>query len=406
MLFRVTLTFAAVVPKHKSYKNYKIYEVEGDKEDLVKFLKDLVELYEIPLYDLKEKTAEILIAPELESEFNYLIDEANLKNNIIVDDFSKLIESEEVSFRGSRPFSWTSYFDVDDIYAYLRNTSAAHPDCTEVIEGGQSYENRKILGLRINTQKDRHDKPVIFIESGIHAREWITPATTTYFINELLTSEDPQVAAMRDQFDWRIFPTVNPDGYHYSFTWDRMWRKTRSQSSNGCQGTDANRNWDHHWMTHSSSSDPCDYQVYAGSKPFSEIETRTLAEYISSIENLRGYIAFHSYAQTLLLPYSDSVDHVDNYDDLVQIGKTSLEYGRAVNGKQYDGPGTAAEILYKASGGSMDWVRSSLGTPLVYTYELRGVYFHWPASRIHEQGDEVTQMMLGLVTEANNLGYF
>lgn len=64
------------------------------------------------------------------------------------------------------------------------------------------------------------------------------------------------------------------------------------------------------------------------------------------------------------------------------------------------------KCLDKASGGSMDWVRNSLGTPLVFTYELRGVYFHWPASRIPEQGDEVTQMMLGLVTGAKDLGYF
>lgn len=54
----------------------------------------------------------------------------------------------------------------------------------------------------------------------------------------------------------------------------------------------------------------------------------------------------------------------------------------------------------------MDWVRNTLGTPLVYTYELRGRYFHWPANRIAEQGDEVTQMMVGLVTEAKKLGYF
>ncbi|CAG9783974.1 unnamed protein product [Diatraea saccharalis] len=106
----------------------------------------------------------------------------------------------------------------------------------------------------------------------------------------------------------------------------------------------------------------------------------------------------------LLVPYSDSIEHGDNYDDLIQIGKTSLEYGERVNGEKYDGPGTAAELLYKASGGSMDWVRNKLGTPIAYTYELRGTYFHWPPNRIHEQGDEITQMLLGLFIEAEKLG--
>lgn len=53
---------------------------------------------------------------------------------------------------------------------------------------------------------------------GIHAREWITPATTTYFINQLLTSENPKIQNLRNNFDWHIFPSVNPDGYHYSYT--------------------------------------------------------------------------------------------------------------------------------------------------------------------------------------------
>ncbi|KAF9412702.1 hypothetical protein HW555_008846 [Spodoptera exigua] len=255
--------------------------------------------------------------------------------------------------------------------------SDQHPQWAQLVVGGQSYEGRKILGLRINTPTDVN-KPVMFIESGIHAREWITPATTTYFINELLTSSDPEIMEMRDLFDWHIFPTVNPDGYHYSYT----------------------------RVNYGSSSNPCNYQTYAGSQPFSEIETRSLSEYISGLENMLGYISFHADAQMLLLPYSDSSEHIDNYDDLKQIGDASLRRGYAVNKAKYDGPGTASEILYKASGGSIDWVRYTQGTRLVYVYELRGRFFQWPASRIHEQGDEVTQMMAGLVSEARNLGYF
>lgn len=58
------------------------------------------------------------------------------------------------------------------------------------------------------------------------------------------------------------------------------------------------------------------------------------------------------------------------------------------------------------TGGSMDWVRKTLGTPLVYTYELRGDDFHWPPERIPEQGKELTQMLLGLILEAENMDYF
>lgn len=41
-------------------------------------------------------------------------------------------------------------------------------------------------------------------------------------------------------------PLLNPDGYEYSHTNDRMWRKNRSPPPSGssCWGVDLNRNWD------------------------------------------------------------------------------------------------------------------------------------------------------------------
>nr|XP_032513992.1 zinc carboxypeptidase-like isoform X1 [Danaus plexippus plexippus]XP_032513993.1 zinc carboxypeptidase-like isoform X2 [Danaus plexippus plexippus] len=405
---RLTRTFT--VEKVKEYKNYKYYDVKGSSSTLERLKTLLEEKDDSLIYLDNKRTTQLLIAPELEAAFKEIIEKVKLNATLLHNDISEVLREEKPpTTQKIYRYSWNAYYDVNQIYAYLADVSRSHPEWAEVIVGGKSYEGREIRGLRINTPVDGDDnpnKPVFFIESGIHAREWIAPATTTYFINQLLTSKDPNVTRLRDQFDWRIFPTVNPDGYHYSYMFDRYWRKTRSLSKNGCIGADPNRNWDYNWGQYSSSKNPCDYQLYAGSKPFSEIETRTLSSYISNIENLLFYVAFHSYASLLLVPYSDSTDHIDNYDDLVQIGNVSLEYGYKVNQKRYDGPGTAAETLYKASGGSMDWVRNKLNTPLVFTYELRGNSFHWPPSKIPEQGEEVTQMMLGLSKEARNLGYY
>lgn len=60
-------------------------------------------------------------------------------------------------------------------------------------------------------------KPGIFIEGGIHAREWISPAVVTFIIKSLLTSKDPDVARIADSYNWYIVPILNPDGYKYSF---------------------------------------------------------------------------------------------------------------------------------------------------------------------------------------------
>ncbi|XP_045490928.1 zinc carboxypeptidase-like [Colias croceus] len=394
----------------KNYKDYKHYEVQGSREGLEHLKNLLLQRDEFLIHSDSRNSSEIILSPHLASALEAIATEENLRVKLLHRDVSEIIQSEKVPHRRFNKFSWDAYYDVDDIHKYIYDTSKSFGEWTEIIEAGESYEGRKILGLRINTRYEKGQretgKPVFFIESGIHAREWIAPAVTTYFINQLLTSRDPNVTRLRDQFDWRIFPTVNPDGYHYSYTVDRYWRKTRSRSLNGCRGADPNRNWDYNWGQHSSSTKPCDYQLYAGSRPFSEVETRSLSKYISTIDNLLFYVAFHSYASVLLVPYSDSFEHVDNYDELVQIGRKSIEYGSRINSDLYDGPDTAAATLYKASGGSMDWVRHALGTRLVYTYELRGSSFHWPAERISEQGDEVTLMMMGLADGAQELGYF
>lgn len=48
---------------------------------------------------------------------------------------------------------------------------------------------------------------------GIHAREWVAPATAMYFIHKLV---NPDNAADLDGVDYYILPLVNPDGYEFS----------------------------------------------------------------------------------------------------------------------------------------------------------------------------------------------
>ena len=87
----------------------------------------------------------------------------------------------------------------------------------------------------------------MWIDSGIHAREWIAPAVGTWMLNELVekSADHPELL---DNLDWYFLPSHNPDGYRKSRDDDRFWRKTTTQyDGDACQGTDANRNWDYHW---------------------------------------------------------------------------------------------------------------------------------------------------------------
>lgn len=59
-------------------------------------------------------------------------------------------------------------------------------------------------------------KPAIFIDSAMHAREWIGPPVALYAINQLTEFFD-QNSALLENVDFFIMPVVNPDGYLFSW---------------------------------------------------------------------------------------------------------------------------------------------------------------------------------------------
>ena len=89
--------------------------------------------------------------------------------------------------------------------------------------------------------------------------------------NTLLStySTNPETKSILDSFDFYIFPVVNPDGFVYTQTVDRLWRKNRQNNTNApqqdiCVGRDINRNWPWQWnVTNGASDDPC-RETYRG----------------------------------------------------------------------------------------------------------------------------------------------
>merc|ERR1719454_614454 len=112
--------------------------------------------------------------------------------------------------------------------------------------------------------------PAMVIDFGIHAREWASPAFCLYLIDQLLNGN---YSSWSSKFHFVIYPVLNPDGYRYTWTGERMWRKNRNQNNgSNCKGVDLNRNYDAEWMNAGSSSSKCS-SVYAGTHAFSEPES-------------------------------------------------------------------------------------------------------------------------------------
>lgn len=225
----------------------------------------------------------------------------------------------------------------------MESLNSSFPSDVNLFSIGNSYEGRSINGLRVNIGGGNGKKQIIF-EGTIHAREWISTATVTWIMNEFLTSTDPEVKQLASTYEWFFFPVINVDGYAYTWSTDRLWRKTRKPSVNLlCTGVDPNRNWNNHFNEVGSSTNPCS-DIYAGQYPFSEPETLQFSQFISSLNNLVGYFDFHAFGQYLMLPYGWTHDLLDNYQELYEIGLVGLEALKSKFGTEYQ-IGSIANII-------------------------------------------------------------
>ena len=71
------------------------------------------------------------------------------------------------------------------------------------------------------------NKPAVWIDSGIHAREWISPAVNTWMLNELVENNAAHPELI-DMLDWYFLSVHNPDGCYKTRQDDRLWRKSTS----------------------------------------------------------------------------------------------------------------------------------------------------------------------------------
>lgn len=150
------------------------------------------------------------------------------------------------------------------------------------------------------------------------------------------------------QVDLYIVPVANPDGYEYTHTSERMWRKNRRPDANpSCAGVDLNRNFGFHWGGPGSSNNKCT-EIYRGTEAFSEPESDNMRRFIEAKKaegvNWRAYYAIHSYAQMWLVPWGWTYDLPEDYDDLIKYGNNGVDALTPVHGTEYE-VGSVTELL-------------------------------------------------------------
>uniref|UniRef100_A0A3B3D1W3 Carboxypeptidase O n=1 Tax=Oryzias melastigma TaxID=30732 RepID=A0A3B3D1W3_ORYME len=233
-----------------------------------------------------------------------------------------------------------------------------HPDVVTIVDYGQTYEKRTISLLKIGIESEKRKK-AIWMDCGIHAREWIAPAFCQYFVKQILQSykTDAKIETMMRDMDFYVTPVLNIDGYLYSWkdNTTRLWRKNRSPGPSGdCYGTDLNRNFDANWGTIGVSFN-CSSNTYCGTQPVSEPEAQAVTYFVGSRkDDILCFLTIHSYGQLLLVPYGHPNFTAPNYDELMEVGQAAATAIWNVHKKNYT-VGSSPDVLYPNSGSSRDW---------------------------------------------------
>ncbi|KAM8976725.1 carboxypeptidase B2 [Pelodytes ibericus] len=361
--------------------NDQVLYVRPRTDPQVEILKNITSMPEVVLWKPdspdhieKDKEVHFYVNVSAVDEVKAQLNKSSLAYNILVENAQSLIEqqtfNDTVSQRSSGSF-YEQYHSLDDIYYWMEKMTEKYPDMVQRINIGFSFEKRPLYVLKVSG-KEKREKIAIWIDCGIHAREWIAPAFCLWFVGHAagFYGEDKSLTKILKYVDFYVLPVMNVDGYHYTWTTNRMWRKNRSKYPNSnCFGTDLNRNFDAGWCGPGASTNPC-HETYCGPQPESEPEVKAVVDFIKQEKDVvKGYISIHSYSQMVLFPYSYTKEKTKDHDELLSLANKVTEGIRSTYRNKYVyGPG--ADTIYLAPGGSDDWAYD-MGIKYSFTFELR-----------------------------------
>ncbi|XP_078573698.1 carboxypeptidase B-like [Branchiostoma floridae x Branchiostoma japonicum] len=336
------------------------------------------------------RPVDVRVPKDLLGKVKTLLEKTGMEYTVMVDDLQQSIRMARSRHIRSAGFNFDDYNTYNEIKEQLLDFAWSYPSLVSISTIGRSCENRDIIAIKVGAAGT--NKPAVFLEGQLHARDWIVSATLMYNIKFLLEGygSDNQTTSLMDQVDFYFIPVTNVDGYAYTAN-DRMWKKTRClNSGTACLGADANRNWDDHWHDTGSSTNPCS-DKYLGSRAFSEPETDAVSDWVlENSNNLKAYLSVHAYGQYWMTPYGWTSAHPLDYDEQADLAERAVNAIRSVNGKRFT-YGTFTNLLYAASGMSCDWAYTVAGIKYSYTIQLRdtGQYgFVLPADQIRPSADE------------------
>ncbi|CAH2275468.1 carboxypeptidase A2 [Pelobates cultripes] len=386
--------FVAGVFAVDTFVGQQVLRIRASNDDQIYQLQALESLTHLEL-DFWTEPAKVDIPVDVRVPFHSLqsvksyLESQNIEYSIMIDDLQAVLDAEkqemelnQIKERNSGTFNYATYHTLDNLYKGLDAIVLDFKSLVTKQQIGTSHEGRPVYVLKFSTGASR---PAIWLDAGIHSREWVTQASALWIGYKLATDygKDASITSLLNKFDVFLLVVTNPDGYVYSHSTNRMWRKTRAPNSgSSCVGVDPNRNWNAGFGGPGTSADPCS-DSYHGPSPESAVEVKNIANFVRQHGKFKGFVSIHSYSQLLLFPYGYKCTNPAHFTELNTVGKAAATALSSLYGTQYK-VGTICSTIYQASGGSIDWTYD-IGIKYSFAFELRdtGRYgFILPATQI------------------------
>ncbi|KAJ6669406.1 hypothetical protein lerEdw1_008215 [Lerista edwardsae] len=429
MKVRVFILALLVAPQAvfltRRFDSEKVFRVKLQNENQVNFLKELASTIQLDFWHpdsvhhlVAGTDADLRVSSNQTADVQAMLEQNEMQYKILFHNLQEAIEKQFDGGTHSRTkYSYIHYNDWGKIAAWTERMAKKYPKLVSRIEIGKTYEKNPMYLLKVGKESGR--KRAIFMDCGIHAREWISPAFCQWFVKQAVKTygNDKVMTKLLDMLNFYVLPVYNIDGYIWTWTevltvhlsffssipsllklfkttptsfktlmrdfnhiamQDRMWRKNRAHHSNSsdsdCIGTDLNRNFRAAWGTIGISHEPC-LEIYCGPSAESEPETKAVTNFIRDhLSVIKGYISIHAYSQMLMFPYSYTFKEVPNHDALNTLAKEAVHALSSLYGTKYS-YGPIASTIYPCSGSSIDWVYDA-GVKYSFAFELRDIGEH------------------------------
>ncbi|XP_058502291.1 carboxypeptidase A5 [Solea solea] len=396
----------------ETFEGHQVFRIVPKDDVQLSLLKDLEDMFEFQLDFWRDVTGvgtpvDVRVPLDSLESFKSHLETQDVDYSIMIEDLQEVLDQEQEEMdsaarfaqpRNTASFDYSNYHTISEIYRFQDMLVAENPNLVSKVVIGQSYEGRPLNVLKFSTGGT--NRRAIWIDTGIHSREWVTQASGTWFAKKIVTDygRDAALTAILDNMDIFLEIVTNPDGFYYSQTRNRMWRKTRKPNrGSSCIGVDPNRNWDAGFGGPGASSNPCS-ETYHGPSAHSESEVKSIVDFVKSRGNIKSFISIHAYSQMLMYPYGYTRTPVRDQAELHAVAQKAVNNLASLYGTRYR-YGSIINVIYQASGGTIDWTYNQ-GIKYSYTFELRdtGRYgFVLPASQIVPTASETWLALMTLM---------